>query len=123
MSLFASTNARVAGAFFVAAILHIVGAILIPGYSAPFAVRAMLVIEALLLAIVALALGFAMGIGFGWLGVISMPISDLVTASLHVPWLALLGVAAVTVLAAVLASVMPGRRAARSAPVEALAQA
>ncbi len=85
--------------------------------------RAMLVIEALLLAIVALALGFAMGIGFGWLGVISMPISDLVTPSLHVPWLALLGVAAVTVLAAVLASVMPGRRAARSAPVEALAQA
>jgi ribose transport system permease protein len=48
MNLFGSTNARVAGAFIVAAILHIVGAILIPGYSAPFAVRAMLVIASLL---------------------------------------------------------------------------
>jgi ribose transport system permease protein len=48
MNLFGSTKARVAGAFAVAAILHIVGAILIPGYSAPFAVRAMLVIASLL---------------------------------------------------------------------------
>lgn len=83
--------------------------------------RAMLVIEALLLAVVALAFGLSLGIGFGWLGVISLPIVG-VTPTLSIPWLALLGVAGVTVLAAILASIMPGRRAARSAPVEALAQ-
>ncbi|MEO9339651.1 ABC transporter permease [Mesorhizobium sp. SB112] len=46
--LFATTNARVAGAFVVAAILHLIGTLLIPGYSAPFAIRAMLVIASLL---------------------------------------------------------------------------
>jgi ribose transport system permease protein len=45
---FQSTNARVAGAFAVAAALQIVGTLLIPGYSAPFAIRAVLVIAALL---------------------------------------------------------------------------
>src|ERR1700755_2952786 len=47
-NLFATTNARVIGAFCVAALLHLAGTILIPGYSAPFAVRAMLVIASLL---------------------------------------------------------------------------
>lgn len=47
-NLFATTNARVAGAFAVAAVLHLIGTILIPGYSAPFAIRAMLVIASLL---------------------------------------------------------------------------
>ncbi|TIO09946.1 ABC transporter permease [Mesorhizobium sp.] len=45
---FQSTNARVAGAFAVAAGLQIVGTLLIPGYSAPFAIRALLVIASLL---------------------------------------------------------------------------
>jgi ribose transport system permease protein len=45
---FQSTNARVAGAFAVAAALQIVGTLLIPGYSAPFAIRALLVIASLL---------------------------------------------------------------------------
>lgn len=47
-NLFATTNARVIGAFCVAALLHAVGTALIPGYSAPFAVRAMLVLASLL---------------------------------------------------------------------------
>ncbi|MGX7871669.1 ABC transporter permease [Mesorhizobium sp. ORM6] len=47
-NLFATTNARVIGAFCVAALLHVAGTILIPGYSAPFAVRAMLVLASLL---------------------------------------------------------------------------
>ncbi|TPL02179.1 ABC transporter permease [Mesorhizobium sp. B2-4-14] len=47
-NLFATTNARVIGAFCVAALLHLAGTILIPGYSAPFAVRAMLVLASLL---------------------------------------------------------------------------
>ena len=47
-NLFATTNARVVGAFCVAALLHLAGTVLIPGYSAPFAVRAMLVLASLL---------------------------------------------------------------------------
>ncbi|MCV3205319.1 ABC transporter permease [Mesorhizobium sp. YC-39] len=47
-NLFATTNARVVGAFCVAALLHAVGTALIPGYSTPFAVRAMLVLASLL---------------------------------------------------------------------------
>ena len=43
---FATTNARVAGAFAVALALQGIGTVLIPGYSAPFAIRAMLVIAA-----------------------------------------------------------------------------
>ncbi|MER8612188.1 ABC transporter permease [Mesorhizobium sp. M0435] len=45
---FQSTNARVAGAFAVAAALHLLGTLLIPGYSQPFAIRALLVIASLL---------------------------------------------------------------------------
>ncbi|MBZ9797338.1 ABC transporter permease [Mesorhizobium sp. ES1-4] len=47
-NLFATTNARVIGAFCVATLLHLAGAVLIPGYSSPFAVRAMLVLASLL---------------------------------------------------------------------------
>ncbi|MER9303913.1 ABC transporter permease [Mesorhizobium sp. M0293] len=47
-NLFATTNARVVGAFCVAALLHLAGTVLIPGYSAPFAIRAMLVLASLL---------------------------------------------------------------------------
>ena len=43
-----STNARIAGAFLMALLLPIVGTLLIPGYSAPFAIRALLVIASLL---------------------------------------------------------------------------
>jgi ribose transport system permease protein len=39
---------RVAAAFVIAAALHVIGTVLIPGYSAPFAIRAMLVIASLL---------------------------------------------------------------------------
>ncbi|MBN9217472.1 MAG: ABC transporter permease [Mesorhizobium sp.] len=47
-NLFATTKARVIGAFCVAAFLHLAGTVLIPGYSSPFAVRAMLVLASLL---------------------------------------------------------------------------
>lgn len=43
-----SIKARVLGAFAVAVVLHGIGTALIPGYSAPFAIRAMLVIASLL---------------------------------------------------------------------------
>ena len=44
----ASTNGRVLTAFVIAAVLHLIGTILIDGYSSPFAIRAMLVIASLL---------------------------------------------------------------------------
>ena len=44
----ATTRGRIAGAAAVAVLLHLIGTLLIPGYSAPFAVRAMLVIASLL---------------------------------------------------------------------------
>ncbi|MFI0844767.1 ABC transporter permease [Mesorhizobium sp. IMUNJ 23232] len=47
-AFFASTNGRIAGAFAVAILLHVAGTLLIPGYSAPFAIRAILVLAALL---------------------------------------------------------------------------
>lgn len=47
-AFFASTNGRIAGAFAVAILLHVVATLLIPGYSAPFAIRAILVLAALL---------------------------------------------------------------------------
>jgi len=42
------TGGRVAGAFLVAALLHLAGMLLIDGYGSPFAVRAMLVLASLL---------------------------------------------------------------------------
>jgi ribose transport system permease protein len=45
---FQSTNARIAGAFLMALLLQVIGTLLIPGYSAPFAIRALLVIASLL---------------------------------------------------------------------------
>ena len=41
-------GARIAAAFVIAAALHAIETVLIPGYSAPFAIRAMLVIASLL---------------------------------------------------------------------------
>lgn len=41
-------DSRVVGAFAIAIALHLIGTVLIPGYSAPFAIRAMLVLASLL---------------------------------------------------------------------------
>ncbi len=46
--LFAAAQARVVGALLVALALHAAGTLLIPGYSSPFALRAMLVIASIL---------------------------------------------------------------------------
>ena len=45
---FNTTGARVAGAIAIAVLLHLAGTLLIPGYSSPFAIRAMLVLACLL---------------------------------------------------------------------------
>jgi putative ABC transport system permease protein len=82
--------------------------------------RGMLALEAVLVAGVAALLGTGLGIVYGWLGAKSA-LGSLATVTPSVPWLQLLGVLAVAVVAGLLASVVPARRAARLSPVEGLA--
>lgn len=82
--------------------------------------RGMLAIEAVLVAGVAAVLGTVLGIVYGWLGAKSAlgSVADVVPV---VPWLQLFAVFGVAIVAGLLASVMPARRAARLSPVEGLA--
>lgn len=82
--------------------------------------RGMLAVEAVLIAGVAALLGVALGMLYGWLGAQSaLGLVAVVTPSF--PWLQLLGVLVVAVIAGLVASVMPARRAARLSPVQGLA--
>lgn len=85
--------------------------------------RVMLTIEALQVTLVGVLVGLVAGGFFGWLAVTSLGRSASVGEirfAVDVPaTLAMLGVA---VVAAALASVLPGRRAAKAAPTEALAE-
>ena len=86
--------------------------------------RSMLATEAILLALVGAGVGVLAGIGFGMIGTAAMASeADLAVTryALSVPQTAIVLVGAL--LAGAVASVLPGRRAARSHPVEALAQA
>lgn len=88
--------------------------------------RAMLATEAVLIAGIAAILGSALGVFYGWMGAESL-LGDMILGSTEarlvptVPWLELAGVVAVAVIAGLLASVGPSRRAARLSPVEGLA--
>ncbi|MEE1620775.1 FtsX-like permease family protein [Zafaria sp. Z1313] len=82
--------------------------------------RGMLALEAVLIAGVAAVLGAALGAGYGILGAQSA-IGSFASIHVSVPWAQLALVLAVAVLAALAASVVPGRRAARLSPVEGLA--
>jgi putative ABC transport system permease protein len=83
--------------------------------------RRLLAAEAVLLSLAGTVVGVAAGAFFGWVGTraVSAELSfRTVVFAMSMPQT--LGVAAVTVVAGVLASVLPGRRAARAAPIEAL---
>lgn len=89
--------------------------------------RTMLATEAVLIAGIAALLGSALGVFYGWMGAESL-VGDVVSGGSltgrlvpTVPWLELLAVVAVAVVAGLLASVGPSRRAARLSPVEGLA--
>ncbi|GGV46193.1 ABC transporter permease [Paenarthrobacter nicotinovorans] len=84
--------------------------------------RGMLAIEAVLVAGVAAIMGAGMGIVYGWLGA-QATLGGVATVIPTVPWLQLTAVFAVAVVAGLLASVIPARRAARLSPVEGLATA
>lgn len=84
--------------------------------------RLMLLIEALLLAGVGVLVGIGAGVFFGWLGSTALiAMTDGAEPRLAVDLPLTLGMVVVAVVAAALASVLPGRRAAQASPVEALA--
>ncbi|MFF1829746.1 ABC transporter permease [Paenarthrobacter sp. NPDC058040] len=84
--------------------------------------RGMLAIEAVLVAGVAAVLGAGLGIVYGWLGA-QATLGGMAEVVPSVPWLQLAAVFGVAVVAGLLASVVPARRAARLSPVEGLATA
>ena len=81
--------------------------------------KRMLVLEATLIAGSSAIIGVALGIFFGWVGTLAMPF-DVAQTVIVIPWLQVIGVVAVAILAAIVASLMPGRKAAKISPVEAL---
>lgn len=70
---------------------------------------------------IAAILGIALGIGYGIAGSYAL-FGSLMTVQTSVPWLQMLIVAFVAVLAGWLASVIPGRRGAKVKPAVALAE-
>ncbi|MET1036409.1 MAG: ABC transporter permease [Arthrobacter sp.] len=82
--------------------------------------RGMLALEATLVAGVAALLGCVLGTAYGILGAQSA-LGSFAALVVSLPWAQLAGVLLVAVLAALAASVMPARRAARLSPVEGLA--
>ncbi|MGK2309109.1 ABC transporter permease [Cutibacterium sp. V970] len=84
-------------------------------------VRSMFGKEALILSGIAAILGIALGIGYGIAGSHAL-FSSIMTVQASVPWVQMLVVAVVSVLAGLLASVIPGRRGARIKPAIALAE-
>lgn len=80
----------------------------------------MLALEAIYVALTSAIVGVVLGVFFGWAGVLALPV-DVERIIVIIPWLQILGVMAVAILSAIVASWLPGRRAARTSPVEALA--
>lgn len=83
-------------------------------------VSRMLTQEALFISVTAAVIGTIMGFGFGVAGVYALPLG-LNSVTIYASWWQILLVIAVAVIAAILASWVPGRKAARTSPVEALA--
>lgn len=87
--------------------------------------RKMLLIEALLLGAVGVGVGILAGMFFSWVGVTTslntIPEGQRINAVFSVDLLYTGGLILVCILAAALASVLPGRRAANATPTEALA--
>ncbi|QDW64182.1 ABC transporter permease [Oerskovia sp. KBS0722] len=82
--------------------------------------RWMLAIEGMLIAGVGAVLGIVLGILYGWAGA-SAALAVMGDVTLAVPWRDVALVVVVALVAGLLASVIPGRSAARTSPVEALA--
>jgi putative ABC transport system permease protein len=85
--------------------------------------RLMLAIEAVLLALAGALVGIAAGAFFGWVGTAAIGSElDYQTTVFSMSGMQTAVVAAIAIVAGVLASVLPARRAARATPVSALAE-
>lgn len=86
--------------------------------------RLMLLVEALLLALAGVLVGVLAGGFFGWLGIRAVLRQAGMGSQIQfaVNWPLTLGLIGVAVLAAALASILPGRKAASATPTEALAE-
>jgi putative ABC transport system permease protein len=82
--------------------------------------RSMLLVEGVLLALVSALVGLGLGLGYAALGVQTV-LPDDVPLQLAVPWGRVGLIVAVALVAGVLASVLPARRAVRVSPAEGLA--
>lgn len=82
--------------------------------------RWMLAIEGMLIAGVGAVLGIVLGVLYGWAGA-ATALSVMGDVSLAVPWRDVALVLVVALVAGLVASVVPGRTAARTSPVAALA--
>ncbi|PWN01863.1 ABC transporter permease [Nocardioides silvaticus] len=83
--------------------------------------RTMLAAEAVLLSVVATLLGTALGVGFAWAGVRALVQPAIDGAGLVLPWGQLAAVVGTSAVAALLAAVLPARRASRTPPAAGLA--
>ena len=86
-------------------------------------VRRMLIIEGTLIGLGALVVGLALSALFSWFVMQCMPFAGLISQKnieLEIPWLWVGLVVLVTELFCFLASVLPGKRAAKASPIEAL---
>jgi putative ABC transport system permease protein len=82
--------------------------------------RSALAVEGALIAGVGAVVGVLLGLAYGWLGSTAV-LGGVAVLELRVPWTDMALVLAVALVAGVLASVVPGRSAARTPPVAALA--
>ncbi|WP_217616677.1 FtsX-like permease family protein [Cellulomonas sp. GbtcB1] len=82
--------------------------------------RASMAVEGALIAGVGAVVGVALGLAYGWLGSAAV-LAGIADLQLRVPWADLGLVLGVALVAGVLASALPGRTAARTPPVAALA--
>ena len=83
--------------------------------------RLMLAVEAALLAAVGAAVGVLAGIGYGWVGAASAFGEAGEAIVLDIPWVQLGLIVLLAVIAALVASILPARRAAATTPTQALA--
>jgi putative ABC transport system permease protein len=84
--------------------------------------RSSLGVEALIIAVVAGLAGLVLGVGFGWLGS-EVILSTIGTVKFRVDWVMCAIVLGIAVVAALISSIAPARRAVRTSPVVALAEA
>lgn len=84
-------------------------------------IQRMLALEALIIALAGSTLGLLLGVGFGIAGTYALPFEEIDRTIISIPWPILGAVVAGSILAALAASWWPGRRAAKTSPVEALA--